>query len=210
MSSEQKQVAMVQQQMAIMKKRLAKSTQKTRSNRLSPARTFDSQRDSKVPTQSNSNRASANPRIVSFEQTLVKNRIRPMTGHLDRRSSNNDMKQSASQSHFQNLCNQQRVPSANLAIPYSSAKALITEFSSPSKIYGKKQQNSSAKPKRKTSAQGRDQEYRLVYQKNSSGMKSSNVLQSLMNQNITQGVAMTPYAKEMQNCGLKLMPVKRD
>ena len=58
--------------------------------------------------------------------------------------------------------------------------------------------------------QPREQEYRLVYVGNSkqSVTKHSNVLQSLLNQNIVESVAKTPYAKEFGQVGLKMKLVR--
>ena len=53
----------------------------------------------------------------------------------------------------------------------------------------------------KTSAQQKELEYRLVYKKSQGGMKSSNMLLKLMNQNISENIANNPYAKEIQMTG---------
>lgn len=53
----------------------------------------------------------------------------------------------------------------------------------------------------KTTAAQKELEYRLVYKKNQGGLKSSNMLLKLMNQNISENIAKNPYAKEISNAG---------
>ena len=127
------------------------------------------------------------PRAVAFEQVLAKNRIRPMTGYNTVKDSQNPISRQGNIGGFSRV---------------KSAKVLAAnEASGPTILAASRKITSQKKVVPKTTAAQKELEYRLVYKKNQGGLKSSNMLLKLMNQNISENIAKNPYAKEISNTG---------